>query len=189
MNCEYSGKKVIVEIGPGDAPVLDSFREVTSRVAGGTAKYLAIDKYKPRDSLLRPKLFVQGAISSIPLLSDTVDELWLMNVFAVLRLKDDFDCSPVRNQSGISSQDRHYLGELARVTKLGGIINIGEYYNPDIVKWLMEIDYKDFALEKTVFTDVNLAEFLKKYQMIPERVSLFFKPPYPDTFFMTLTKV
>lgn len=115
-----------------------------------------------------------------------------MNVFAQLYFEDKLSVSPGRNQRNelvIPSWNRHYFDELVRVLRPGGIINIGEYYDPEVVAWLTSVNYEDFALEKTVFTDTQLEIFLEKYQMIPGLVSLFFRPPRSDAFFMTLTKV
>lgn len=187
MNCESSGKKIIVEIGPGGCPVRGSFLEVSKQVTDGTALYFAIDRYTD-NTYIKPS--IRGCIDSIPLLSGKVDELWLMNVFAELCLHGVFDHYPTREHGElvIPSWNRGYFDELSRVLKPGGIINIGEYYDPDLVKWLTAVNYRDFALEKAVFTDAGVSKFLEKYPMIPELVSIFFRPPRPDTFFMTLTK-
>ena len=179
-------KKIIVEIGPGINPVY----WISEDISKDNQVYVGIDISKKalKENITGSE--IQGDLESLPLKPESVDEIWLMNVFGGIII---YDASihgeeytwPSRDKSGqliIPSQYLQYFIELARVLKPGGVVHIGEYYDPDETEWIREVNYENLGLEKEVFTG-------KKRHKIPSSLLSMFLDHRPDCFFMILKKV
>ncbi len=158
-------KPLIVEIGPDNFPVYRFSNRLAEKIEAG-ALYVGVDvEENSLEELKREGVTVKvGDLGHIPSLDDSVDELWLMNVFG------GFRNIPEKTPDGIlhySSGSKRYFDEMTRVLKKHGVIYIGETYPREGGKgstdWLMSSDYHCFGLRKEVFSGSRVGEFLMRH--------------------------
>lgn len=171
----------ILEIGPGEIPVY-SISNIVERLKSGY-NYFAIDadmKNLQRVADEKPGCAIQGDLAKLPLKDNSVDEIWLMNVFGGLDIRPEKINGSLVYTIGL----RRFFEELRRVVRTGGLVNIGEYYKgPDFSK----SEFSDIGFEKESFTGSKIWEFLdrNKFESFAyEMVSCLYKNPV----FITLKK-
>jgi len=149
--------QTIVEIGPSINPIFELFSEnKTFKKIGKGLRYIAIDcdkkELKKFKKLFNKKEYEAkiGDLRDLPLKSDSVDQIWLMNVFG------GFQNNPKKLPDGTLQYSSGYYDifqELSRVLKPKGKVYIGELAPPigKGVEWLTDEDYSGFGLEKKVY--------------------------------------
>jgi len=159
--------QTIAEVGPGTLPVFYIFDNENFRNIGKDSKYIAIDcNQEELDKFIKhfkeegreAKL---GDLENLPLDNDSVDQMWLMNVFGGLESPPKILPDGTRQWTlGVQG----IFKELARVVKQNGKIYIGEIYPPKgEVTGLIDKDYTKFGLEKETYKGPEETEsFLKK---------------------------
>lgn len=146
-------KQVIAEIGPGFNPVHKLFKNEIFEAIGKNSTYIAIDcdpeELKHFKDHFKEGYPVEGELRRLPLKNDSVDQMWLMNVFGGLK------SVPQKLPDGATRTIIGFAGifeELARVVKKNGKIYIVEIYPPiGNVLWLADKDYSNCGLEKNVY--------------------------------------
>lgn len=177
--------RIIVEIGPAENPFYRLFgRERIDQ----DARYIAIDSDLEKLRILDlhdKRHAVGGDLRDLPLQNNSVDHLWLMNVFG------GFQNRPRRLPDGsleysLSLSD--VFQELARVMKERGKIYIGELYPPiGDISQLADKDYSDFGLEKKVYKGHSEVRFV--LQTMGPHVDFLLKASDYLPFFIELTKM
>jgi len=162
-----SENQTIAEIGPGPNPVFELFENETFKKIGEGSTYIAIDCSQEEIEKFKNNFnqkgceAIMGDLRDLPLKSDSVDQVWLMNVFG------GFQNKPKKLPDGAlqwSLSLNDVFQELARVMKQKGKVYIGEI-NPPIgnIAWLTDEDYSDFGLEKKVYKGYEeVKSFLEK---------------------------
>jgi ubiquinone/menaquinone biosynthesis C-methylase UbiE len=186
--------QTIVEIGPGINPIFELFENETFKKIGKGSKYIAIDcdqevikKLKFQNSFKQKGYeAMKGDLENLPLKNDSVDQIWLMNVFGNLQN------NPKKLHDGTlqySSSAHGIFQELTRVVKPKGKVYIGEIILPvKDVAWLLNADYSGFGLEKKVYKgDKEAGSFMEKMGGMPITYFLKDKHNYLP-FFIELTK-
>ena len=175
-------KDLIVEIGPNLNPIPELSQKILERIEAGSP-YIAIgcDEEEIIPSA-RNKAFpgpaVVGDLVDLPLQDGVAGEIWLINVFGRLELAPNVNIDKC-------------FQELARVTKAGGKVIIGEFsprsgaLDEFEYRDLITNDYHKFGFEKTVFQGQNFQNFWRQNQ-IPMSVLETVKPENP--FFLVLAK-
>ncbi len=157
--------KVIVEVGPNACPVFVSFDNHFLKNIGDSVSYFAFDSDLDEIEKFKRYYSEKGTISQcnirdFPLLNESVDQIWFMNVFGDFRdLPRKLPCGALQYTLGVGE----IFQELHRIIKKDGVIYIGETYHPmRDVSFLVESDFSDFGLEKKIYLGVHESlEFIK----------------------------
>lgn len=84
---EMPEKEVIVEVGPSMVPAYVISREIRDKIERG-ASYIAIDyDDKKLETVKREEISkaIAGDLGNLPIKNESVDEMWLLNVFGGLK--------------------------------------------------------------------------------------------------------
>jgi ubiquinone/menaquinone biosynthesis C-methylase UbiE len=161
--------EIILDIGPGPNNADNLFRLVKEKIEQG-AIYIALDfdetKLKDaRDNEHRNMALADAA--NLPFVDNSVDEIWLINVFGLLEksLKRDVKGNLANSQFGGKqyNQVSDYIKELDRVLKPNKKIIIGEYFTPQnrTNQQLMGMNYENFGLRSRYYQNgAGLDEYL-----------------------------
>ena len=168
-------KPVIVEIGPagmyGLGTVATSWSRKIEEDINKGAIYIGLDakpeelKRHSKDNIYLP---VAGDMGKMPFPDNSVDQIWIMNVFSGFHHLPDL----VKGEDGRVHQVwvsgiSKYFQELSRVIKPDGKIIIGEFGvpigGPGAVDYLLDnTDYSRFGFLVNIYVDDNLKEGLKE---------------------------
>lgn len=163
---EKEKKEVIVEIGTNMVPLSyfsTNFKEAIKK----DALYVGIEKVESElQNAYKEDIdnFVVGDLKNIPLKDNTVNQLWLFNVFG---------------SKNISIYDA--LKEMSRVLKIKGEIIIGETYTPK--ESLLHVDYEQYGFQKKILLGKEFVDFLS------EKDLLFSKQEEIQQFIIILKKI
>ena len=161
----------IVEIGPLDKPVYARSAEVADQIRAG-ASYIAIDRFASCLWGLPIKTKAIAELSNLPLPNACVNETWLLNVT---------NCpgnwarhQPVELPDGKLWNENVYkcLQELARITRPGGKIHIGEFDAGvhENLRLLGDMDYESLGLDSEFFVEKDrIQEFLINTDLVTEQ--------------------
>ncbi len=157
--------KIIIEIGVGRYPVYEYSAKLDEEIKNG-AEYIGVDLSQKELEVVKERTdkAVIGDLGKLPFKDNSADEIWLNNVFGG-GIKPIFWRNSEGSWSHILGADK-YFKELARVTKPGGEVIIGEYIYPvwevdKIIGW----DFKEFGFDKEVFDGENFNVFLEKHKI------------------------
>jgi len=160
-----SRPKTIIEIGVGNFSAYDISHKLDEEIKNG-AEYIGVDLNKEELEIVKDggQEAVIGDLSKLPFKDNSADEIWLNNVFGSGPRLISW-----RNSKGGWTYDLgagKYFKELARVTKPGGEVIIGEYIYPvnDVDK-IVDWDYEKFGFDKEVFGGEKLKVFLEKHKI------------------------
>jgi hypothetical protein len=150
-----------IEFGPSNYPFFGFSQELEQRVLW--EPYVALDVLHSDLTLLKnrwPNIeCIVGDVGKIPLKDKIADEIWICNVFG-----GTFRNVPWPDKNGHSVYDLDagkYLLELRRILKDGGVIFIGEWL-PRLhdVDWLLSFAPLKYGLERTIYKDSSLDDFV-----------------------------
>ncbi|MDO8486967.1 MAG: hypothetical protein Q7S45_01575 [Candidatus Curtissbacteria bacterium] len=179
---------VIVEIGGAGAPIRGIKRDVDTSVM-----YVSLDQdasgLKKYETTGHEAI---GELGFLPLKSDVADEIWLMNVFGEIYIRDRGFLNPYRLRDGrlvFCNSAKNYFHDLAKVLKPQGSIYIGELYSPPDPECLTSRDFAEFGLEKTVYIGADQIEFAKAQHLDAVWGGFLNRTVFgQETFFMRLQK-
>jgi len=180
-NIEKNEPELILEIGPGTFPILKVSEKVKQKIAKGAA-YVGVDLGEDgridterfnRATASHGKIVI-GDLKSLPIKSDSANEIWALNVFGKLERE-------------VNKKEK-YIQELTRVLKSGGRVIIGEYYGSAIsTAWLANFDFDEYGFISTRLEDDQMRAFLKK-EGLPSWFADFGYGPGQKPFILILTK-
>ena len=149
----------IVEIGPYTYPLYKTSEKHIGQLEKG-ASYIAVDSTLNGAQVARlwhqdkwKIASVRAEASELPLPNSSVDEIWLLNVFS------DFHGG---TKAVKKDELTECLQECLRVTKQEGTVFIGEWYTPEKVKWITEVDFSREGFSKKIYRGTSLHNFMKK---------------------------
>lgn len=173
--------KLILEIGPRDFGMYKACARVKKQLTNGEAEYLALDcQLIQLQTVIRDHMqAIIGNLKQLPFADGSIDEIWLFNVFSGI----------TNEKNGIwPSNPLPYIQEIARTTKRGSHIIIGEYMTRTgpLTDRLKTIDYRSLGILPTIFEGPNFSQFIKDQELDHQAIQKQIREDNP--FFLDLHK-